>query len=82
MYIRQLPKETSPAGKDYWLAVEIESPETLAERDTKRIPLSAIKLNDGKLEAIADNGDTIQLNFYYINTIDGKKNYRMEIDSK
>lgn len=82
MYIRQLPKDESPAGKDYWLAAEIQDPTTPDEKNTKRIPLSAIKLNDGKIEAIANNGDKIELKFYYLNTTDGKKLYRMEIESK
>lgn len=82
MYIRQLPKETSPAGKDYWLAAEIGDPQSSDERNTKRIPLSAIKLNDGKIEALADNGDKVELKIYYLKTENGKKLYRMEIKQK
>ena len=43
MFIRQLPKDTSLAGKDYWVAAEIGDPQNDTERNTKRLSISAIK---------------------------------------
>ena len=44
MYIRQLPKEVSPAGKDYWIPADIGEPSSEDEQNTKRVPLSAFVL--------------------------------------